>query len=101
MQFKRVYDLKDEYITLKGEENPPQYSRITEESKTRIDIMASNWDGCTGIEYRDMAMRTMDHCMLIAEYALDLRKKTKTKSSSLKHEGWCFPNELLEDTDFI
>ena len=32
---------------------------------------------------------------------MDLRKKTKTKSSSQKHEGWCFPNELLEDKDFI
>ena len=38
----KVFGIKDEYVSLRGNESPPNFSRITNRSKTRIDIIASN-----------------------------------------------------------
>ena len=100
VQFMKMFSLKDEYVTLHGEINPPHFSRITEDSKTRIDVIASNTSQCEEIEYIESGIRNIDHRAVLAKYDINLQQKTKAKWLSKKNNSWVFPKELEEDEDF-
>ena len=102
-QFAKSFGLKDEYIVKEGEIDPPQYSRIVQDSngqngsKTRIDMILSNIPKCTEIKYQETGMQKMDHRMVIANYDINVMKKTKPKWEAKKNRGWIFPKELEKD----
>ena len=101
VQFMKVFDLKDEYVTRHGEENPPIYSRITVNSKTRIDMISSNSDLCKEIEYKETTVKNLDHKAVMAIYEVDIRKEKRGKWNSKRNEKWIIPKELIQDDQFM
>merc|ERR1712082_413984 len=96
----KLFSLQDEYITIYGETNPPQYSRVTEESKTRIDVILSNTSQCTEIEYKESGIENIDHRSVQAKYEINLQQKSRIKWLSRKNNSWVFPKELEDDEKF-
>merc|ERR1712082_316891 len=96
----KLFSLQDEYITIYGETNPPQYSRVTEESKTRIDVILSNTSQCTEIEYKESGIENIDHRSVQAKYEINLQQKSRIKWLSRKNNSWVFPKELEDDEQF-
>ena len=96
----QIFGLKDEYVRLHGNDNPVSFSRITRNSKTRIDIIASNVNKCTEFYYMDAGIG-FDHKMGVATYDLDILIEKETIPKHLFVPGWAFPKELQNDDAFF
>ena len=66
----KVWCLKDDYVRLNGDKI--SYSRITDRSKTRIDMIHSNMDKLLTFEYWDPGLPSYDHLFGISEYEIDI-----------------------------
>ena len=95
----RIHGMKDEYIRLHGNENPISFSRITRNSKTRIDLIASNCDQCLEFRYDDIG-QGFDHKMGVARYDLDILNERNYIPFKKRYSSWAFPKELLADVTF-
>ena len=95
----RVYGMTDEYIRLHGNERPISFSRISRNSKTRIDFIASNCDKCTEFSYNDIG-QGFDHKMGVAKYDVDLMNVRHHIPLNRRYRSWAFPKELNSDVTF-
>ena len=95
----KVFDMKDEYIRLRGNETPVSFSRVTNRSKTRIDIIASNSTKCTSFQYKEMG-EGYDHKMAIATYDINMQVGREQITRQMRYSSWVIPKELCEDTEF-
>ena len=68
----KILGLKDAFIQYYGEKEK-QYSRITNKSATRIDLILSNTKSCKGFIYMD-AKLDFDHKMALAEFDIEMGK---------------------------
>ncbi len=66
MEHFKVHGMLDEYIRLHGNERPVSFSRISRNSKTRIDLIASNCDKCIEFTYNDIG-QGFDHKIGVAK----------------------------------
>ena len=95
-----ILGMKDEYVRLHGDETPVSFSRITRNSKTRIDIIASNSDSCTDFYYMDIGLG-FDHKMGVATFNLDIVDEREFIPKEKKFYKWAFPKDLCSDKPFI
>ena len=95
----KVWLLKDDYVRLHGEQLC--YSRITNRSKTRIDMILSNMDQLSTFEYWEPGLPSYDHQFGIAEYETDIEVVREVIPKEMKYNGWAFPKELEEDEEFL
>ena len=99
--FLSTFNLKDDYVRLHGEENPVRFSRITNRSKTRIDILTSTLDLCNSFRYWEPGLTGYDHKFGIAEYNIDMEVEKEFIPKERRHFSWAFPRELEVDELFL
>ena len=96
------FGLKDELLTIKGNDVQGIYSRVTNVSKTRIDFILSNTNLCTQFEYLDTDFLGLDHKAALATYNIKLGKENKEKiPKHLYFSGWVISKQLEFDDVFL
>ena len=95
----QIFGMKDEYVRLSGNETPVKFSRITNRSKTRIDIIASNSNKCIDFHYQELGVG-FDHKMGVAEYDIEMETENEHVPKERRYHNWVFPKELCDDVDF-
>ena len=99
--YLKTFGLQDDYVRLRGDENPVSFSRITNRSKTRIDILTSNLDLCRNFRYWETGIPGYDHKFGIAEYDIQVSAPKEFIPKERRHWGWAFPKELEHDKKFL
>ena len=95
----KVWRLDDDYVRLNG--NTVTYSRITNRSKTRIDMIHSNMNQVQTFDYWDPGLPSYDHKFGIAEYGMDIEVTKENIPRERRYHGWAFPRELEGDEEFL
>ena len=68
-----IHGLSDDFINVHGQDQI-MFSRITQNSSTRIDYVLSNTDKCTYFQYFDMGLG-LDYRSVFAKYDVELLVK--------------------------
>ena len=95
----KVFGMKDEYVNLRGNESPTNFSRIAYRSKTRIDIIASNSTKCNSFQYKELG-EGFDHKMSVAEYDIEINFEREHVPKNKRYHNWVILKELCEDYEF-
>ena len=95
----KIFGLEDDYVRLNGDQ--VCYSRITNRSRTRIDMILSNMGSLLSFEYWDPGLPSYDHKFGIAEYEIDVEVIKEDIPKHRKYNGWAFPKELEGDLMFL
>ena len=95
----KVFGLQDDYVRLNGE--ALNFSRITNRSKTRIDLLLSDMTDCVHFEYWDPGLPSYDHKFAISEYNIQMDIVKEHIPKERRFYKWAFPRELEADEDFI
>ena len=95
----KTFGLEDDYVRLNGDQ--VCYSRVTNRSKTRIDMILSNMGSLLTFEYWDPGLPSYDHKFGIAEYEIDVEIINEYIPQHRKYNGWAFPKELEGDLIFL
>ena len=95
----KVFGLQDDYVRLNGED--VCYSRITNRSKTRIDIIMSDMQDCVHFEYWESGLPSYDHKFAISEYNILMDVAKENIPRERRFFKWAFPKELEDDEDFL
>ena len=95
----KVNGLKDDFICVKGE-NCIEYSRETRNSKTRIDYILSNTNGCIFFEYVDIKMG-LDHKIAVANYDIEVTMQKEHIPKGKYFKTWVISKDLEEDLLFL
>ena len=95
----KTFGLEDDYVRLNGDQ--VCYSRITNRSKTRIDMILSNMGSLLTFEYWDPGLPSYDHKFAVAEYEIEVEVIKEDIPKDRKYNGWAFPKELEGDGIFL
>ena len=95
----KVWWLEDDYVRLNGDQ--VCYSRITNQSRTRIDMILSNMNQVKNFEYWETGLPAYDHKFGIAEYETEIEVIKENIPRERKYNSWAFPRELEGDEDYL
>ena len=94
----KIMGLKDSFVQYFGE-TERQYSRVTNISATRIDLILSNTKSCKEFKYIDPRLN-FDHKMAWAEFEIHIESSTEYIPKSMKVRNWVISNEILKNEIF-
>ena len=91
----KIMGLKDSFVQYFGEKER-QYSRVTNTSATRIDMILSNVKSCKEFKYIDPKLN-FDHKMAWAEFEIQMENSTEYIPKGMKVRNWVISNEILKN----
>ena len=94
-----IHGLSDDFIKVHGKDQI-MFSRITQNSSTRIDYVLSNTDKCSYFQYLDMGLG-LDHRSIFAKYDIELVIKKEFIPRDRYFSGWVISKQLEKDECFI
>ena len=95
----QIHGLSDDFIRVHGKDQL-MYSRITQQSSTRIDYVLSNTNKCIYFQYLDMGLG-LDHKAMFAKYDVDLVVKKEFIPRDRFYSGWVISKQLENDEVFL
>ena len=95
----QIHGLADDFIKVHGKDQI-MYSRITQQSSTRIDYVMSNTNKCYYFQYLDMGMG-LDHKAMYAKYDIDIVVKKEFIPRDRFYSGWVISKQLEKDELFL
>ena len=95
----QIHGLADDFIKVHGKDQI-MYSRITQQSSTRIDYVMSNTNKCYYFQYLDMGMG-LDHKAMYAKYDIDIVVKREFIPRDRFYSGWVISKQLEKDELFL
>ena len=95
----QIHGLGDDFIKVHGDDQV-MYSRITQNSSTRIDYVMSNSNKCYYFQYLDMGLG-LDHKAIFAKYDIDLVLKKESIPRERFYSGWVISKQLENDELFL
>ena len=95
----QIQGLADDFIKVHGKDQI-MYSRITQQSSTRIDYVMSNTNKCYYFQYLDMGMG-LDHKAMYAKYDIDIVVKKEFIPRDRFYSGWVISKQLEKDELFL
>ena len=95
----KIMGLKDAFIQVYGE-NKVEYSRITRNSGTRIDLILSNMKECESFEYIDMKMG-FDHKMARATFDINIEEEREMIPSQMRFNSIAISKDMETNKTFL
>ena len=94
-----IHGLSDDFIKVHGQDQI-MFSRITQNSSTRIDYVLSNTKECSYFQYLDMGLG-LDHRSIFAKYDIELVINKEFISREKYFSGWVISKQLQTDECFL
>ena len=95
----QIHGLKDDFLQFHGQD-VVMFSRITPQSRTRIDYVLSNSKKCTYFQYLDMGLG-LDHRSMFVKYDIELVVRKEFIPRDRFFSGWVISKKLENDVCFI
>ena len=95
----QIHGLSDDFIKVHGR-NQVVYSRITQNSRTRIDYVLSNTNKCINFQYLDTGMG-LDHKAMFVKYDIELTQRKEFIPRERYCSGWVISKRLENDDCFM